>query len=112
MGERSWFKRMLRSRSITDLAIRPRGWYFWHHHMSLEMAQLFMLEERLLHQETKKLLSTTDITILLKHYLPRRDVTEEEVLRQLRKRHRKRQSSTDAAYRKQADSIKYDQLSY
>lgn len=92
---------------------QARGWYAWHHHMSLVMmAQLFMLEERLLHQETEKLLSTADITTLLKHYLPRRDVTEEEVLKQLKKRHRKRQASIDAAYRKQANSIKYDQSSY
>lgn len=82
-----------------------RGWHGWHHHMSLVlMAQLFMLEERLLHQETAELLSAADITILLKHYLPRRDVTEEEVLRQLQIRHRKRQASINTAYRKQADS--------
>jgi SRSO17 transposase len=79
-----------------------RGWYAWHHHMSLVMmAQLFMLEERLLHQETCRLLSTADITILLKNFLPRRDITEEEVLRQLEVRHRKRQADIDAARRKQ-----------
>ena len=65
---------------------QARGWYAWHHNMSLVMmGQLFMLEERLLHQETEKLLSTSDITTLLNYYLPRRDITEEEVLRQLKK---------------------------
>jgi hypothetical protein len=33
--------------------------------------------------------------------LPRKDITEDEVLRQLEVRHRKRQASIDAAYRKQ-----------
>ena len=81
---------------------QSRGWFAWHHHMTLVMmAQLFMLEERLLHRETSRLLSTADITILLKHFLPRRDVSEEEVLRQLEVRHRKRQASIDAAYKKQ-----------
>ena len=65
------------------------------------LAQLFMLEERLLHQKTVSLLSTADITTLLKHFLPRRDVSADEVLRQLEVRHKKRQASIDAAYRKQ-----------
>ena len=65
------------------------------------LAQLFMLEERLLHQDTISLLSTSDITTLLKQFLPRRDVSEYEVLRQLEVRHKKRQASIDAAYRKQ-----------
>ncbi|MCP4392773.1 MAG: hypothetical protein GY804_00620 [Alphaproteobacteria bacterium] len=38
---------------------------------------------------------------LLKHFLPRRDVTVEEVLRQMEKRHKKRQSSIDSAFRMQ-----------
>ena len=81
---------------------QARGWFAWHHHMTLVMlAQLFMLEERLLHQKTVSLLSTADITTLLKHFLPRRDVSADEVLRQLEVRHKKRQASIDAAYRKQ-----------
>ncbi len=81
---------------------QARGWFAWHHHMTLVMlAQLFMLEERLLHQKTVSLLSTSDITILLKYFFPRRDVSEDEVLRQLEVRHNKRQASIDAAYRKQ-----------
>jgi len=81
---------------------QARGWFAWHHHMTLVMmAQLFMLEERLLHKESVPLLSTSDITTLLRFFLPRRDVNEDEVLRQLELRHRKRQASIDSAYRKQ-----------
>ncbi|MFV0436735.1 MAG: hypothetical protein ACK5PS_05010, partial [Desulfopila sp.] len=61
----------------------------------------FMLQERLRHKETVSLLSCTDIVELLRFFLPRRDVTEEEVLRQLQVRHAKRQASIDYAFEKQ-----------
>ena len=59
------------------------------------------LEERRLHQQTRPLLSGRDIRALLNHFLPRRDTTLEEVLRQMEARHRKRQAAIDSAYRKQ-----------
>ena len=79
-----------------------RRWRGWHHHMALViMAMLFTLEERLLHHQTRPLLSGTDIRALLNHFLPRRDTTLEEVLRQMEVRHRKRQAAIDSAYRRQ-----------
>ena len=65
------------------------------------MAMLFMTEQRLHHQLEIPLLSCTDITTLLKSILPRRDVTEYEILRQLDIRHLKRQASLDYALKKQ-----------
>jgi len=62
---------------------------------------LFMLEQRLQHQADIPLLNCSDVSTLLKSVLPRKDVTAEEVLRQLQVRHIKRQVSIDAAYRKQ-----------
>jgi hypothetical protein len=74
----------------------------WQHHMSLVMlTMLFMLEQRLKNQTDIPLLSCADITTLLKSVLPRRDITEKEMLRQLQVRHKKRQASIDFAYRKQ-----------
>lgn len=68
-----------------------RKWSAWHHHMSLVMmAMLFMLSERIRHKDTYPLLSCSDIEELLSRFLPRRDVTREEVIRQLEYRHRKR----------------------
>ncbi|MFO1419499.1 MAG: IS701 family transposase [Candidatus Competibacteraceae bacterium] len=79
-----------------------RGWRGWHHHLALVMmAMLFLLEERQLHQQTRPLWSGRDIRALLNHFLPRRDTTLAEVLRQMEVRHRKRQAATDSAYRKQ-----------
>jgi hypothetical protein len=65
------------------------------------MAMLFQLEERRLHRQTHPLLSGRDIRALLNQFLPRRDTTLEEVLRQMEVRHRKRQSAINSAYRKQ-----------
>ena len=79
-----------------------RGWRGWHHHMTLViMAMLFLLEERRLHQQPRPLLSGRDIRALLNHFLPRRDTTLEEILRQIEVHHRKRQAAIDSAYRKQ-----------
>ena len=65
------------------------------------MAMLFLLEERLLHQQTRPLLSGTDIRALLNPFLPQRETTLEEVLRQMGVRHRKRQSAIHSAHRNQ-----------
>lgn len=80
---------------------QARGWLAWHHHMTMVMmAMLFMIEQRLHYQLEIPLLSCTDITTLLRSILPRRDVTMDEILRQLEKRHKKRQASTDYARKK------------
>ncbi len=70
------------------------------------MAMLFMLEEKLAHKESHPLLSCSDIEVLLAHFLPRRDVTVDEVVRQMKARHAARQNAIESAYRRQqlADS--------
>ncbi len=55
----------------------------------------------MLHHPTRPLLSGTDIRALLNQFLPRRDTTVDEVIRQMERRHRKRQSATNSAYRRQ-----------
>ena len=79
-----------------------RGWQAWHHHMTMVMlAMLYMLETRLTNKKAYPLLSCGDIEELLSHFLPRKDITEEEVLRQMETRHRQRQAAIDFAYAKQ-----------
>ena len=65
------------------------------------MAKLFMLKERVENYEDIPLLSCADIETLLAHFLPRRDIGVDEVIRQMDIRHRKRQASIDSAYAKQ-----------
>ena len=59
------------------------------------------LEERLRAAESRPLLSCSDIEELLRHFLPKRALSKQEVIAQMHKRHRKRQTAIEAAYRKQ-----------
>jgi SRSO17 transposase len=103
-GQRYWVERALQQ-GKQDVGLgdyQVRGWRGWHHHLALVMmAMLFLLEERQLHHQTRPLLSGRDIRALLNQFLPRRDTTLEEVLRQMEVRHRKRQAAINSAYRKQ-----------
>jgi SRSO17 transposase len=103
-GQRYWVERALQT-GKQDVGLgdyQVRSWRGWHHHMALVMmAMLFQLEERLLHRQTHPLLSGRDIRALLNHFLPRRDTTLDEVLRQMEVRHRKRQAAIDSNYRNQ-----------
>jgi hypothetical protein len=47
------------------------------------------------------MLSCADIEILLAQFLPRRDRDDDEVIRQMELRHRKRRASISSAYAKQ-----------
>ena len=103
-GQRYWVERSFQDgKSQAGLDhYQARGWKAWHHHMALVMmAMLFMLNERIEHQQDYPLLSCADIETLLAHFLPRRDVGVEEVIRQMQVRHQKRQASIDSAYAKQ-----------
>jgi SRSO17 transposase len=81
---------------------QSRGWRSWHHHMAMiSMAMLFLVEERQRHKPKRPLLSCADVLKLLCFALPKRNVTEEEILRQLEARHIKRHASIEHHYRKQ-----------
>ncbi len=103
-GQRFWVERSFQDgKSNVGLGdYQARSWIAWHHHMALVMvAMLFMLEERIAAEDDCPLLTCADIETLLAHFLPRRDVTVEEVIRQLHIRHQRRQAAIDYAYRKQ-----------
>lgn len=102
--QRFWIERSFEdAKSESGMAdYQVRGWLAWNHHMALvTMAMLFMLEEKLLHKQKHPLLSCSDIETLLAHFLPRRDVTIEEVVRQMEARHRARQAAIKSSYRRQ-----------
>jgi SRSO17 transposase len=97
-GQRFWMEHAFHeAKSQLGMAqYQVRVWRGWHHHMSLVCLAL-LLSTRLKQQtqETAPLLSTRDITELLDFYLPRKGLTEEEVIAQIRQRHRQRQTDID-----------------
>jgi len=112
-GQRFWIERAFQdAKSEAGLAdYQARKWSSWHHHMALVcMALLFMLEERLQSQDTTPLLSCSDIEDLLRAFLPKRNLDPEEVIRQIEKRHRKRQQAMDAKQRKIMSSNYFNEL--
>lgn len=99
-GQRHFIERSLEDgKSQCGMAdYQVRGWVAWHHHMALVMmAMLFMLNERIRNKDEYPLLSCSDIETLLAHFLPRRDTTKAEVIRQMKDRHKKRQAATASA---------------
>jgi SRSO17 transposase len=109
-GQRYWVEQALRNAKsevgMDDYQLRK--WQGWHHHMAMVMlAKLFMFEVRREHKEDLSLLSCHDVVEVLRVLLPRANVTYEEILEQLKERHRRRQASIDSAYEKQLRKRQY-----
>jgi SRSO17 transposase len=103
-SQRYWVERAIEDgKSHAGLAdYQVRGWTGWHHHMAMVMlALLFMLETKINNEDSFQLLSCYDVQDLLAHFLPRRDITKQEVLRQMLVRHRQRAVSIDYHYKNQ-----------
>ena len=101
---RFWIERAFQDgkTSVGMADYQVRGWLGWHHHMTMVMmASLFMLKERLRNHTSVSLLSCQDIVDLLTFYLPRKDLTEEGVFKNLQKRHEQRRQAIESAKRKQ-----------
>ena len=102
--QRFWIERSFQDgKSQSGLGdYQARGWIAWHHHTALVMmAMQFMLEERLRQKDDHAFLSCGDIEVLLAHFLPRKDVTVEEVICQMETRHRQRRAAIKSAHRTQ-----------
>ena len=102
--QRYWVERTFEdAKSECGMAdYQVRKWSAWHHHMALVMmAMVFMLSEKIKHEDDYPLLSCADIEDLLAHFLPRRDTTRDEVIRQMEERHRQRQNSINSHTRRQ-----------
>ena len=66
------------------------------------LALLFIADMRIETKEEYGLLSAHDVKILLAKFLPRCDLTKEEVILHLEKRHQKRRRDIEYCQRKQA----------
>jgi SRSO17 transposase len=102
--QRYWIERTFEdAKSECGMAdYQVRKWSAWHHHMALVMMSMFfMLSERIRHKDTHPLLSCADIEALLSHFLPRRDVSEKEVISQMEQRHLQRINAMESHARRQ-----------
>lgn len=82
-----------------------RSWTGWHHHVALVMLTcLFMQKEKRSAPQSYHLLSGNDIRELLCWYLPNRKNSEEEIFRQLQRRHQQRQKDIDRHYPHETNS--------
>jgi SRSO17 transposase len=111
-AQRFWIERSFQD-AKTSLGMadyQARKWNSWQHHMALvSLAMFFGLLERLHYNTSDDILSYQDIVELLNLYLPRKDRTEEQVLKNLQQRHEKRIESTKSAYRKQLELSRINQ---
>ena len=99
-GQRFWVERCFQdAKSECGMAdYQVRKWRGWHSHMTLVMlSMLFMLHEKVYHQDDYPLLSCADVEDLLAHFLPRRDTTVDAVLSHLERRHEQRRRSIETA---------------
>jgi hypothetical protein len=103
-GQRHWIERAFQDcKSQLGMAdYEVRKWRGWHHHMAMvALAALFLLKERVEHEDSAPLLSARDIVELLAFYLPRRRRKEEDVLADLVRRHKQRRAAADSHARSQ-----------
>ena len=86
---------------------QARGWQAWHHHMALVMiALMFLAKERLAHREiTASMLSCHDLIDILRHKLPSKIKTDDDMAEMITERHRRRLEAMQSAYRKQAEIL-------
>lgn len=86
---------------------QARGWQAWHHHMALVMiALMFLAKERLAHREiTASMLSCHDLIDILRHKLPSKVKTDDDLVAMIEDRHRRRLKASQSAYRKQAETL-------
>ncbi len=101
--QRYWIERAFEDgKSECGMAdYQVRKWEAWHHHMALVMMSMrFMLEERQIQAEEHPLLSCADIEELLAFFLPRKNTSEGEIMRQLKARHEQRQRAINTHTRR------------
>jgi SRSO17 transposase len=78
-----------------------RGWLAWHHPMALVLiAHLFLTKERLALRDTHRLLSCLDVVEMLRHKLPSKINSDQDLATSIQQRHRRRLEAAKHHYEK------------
>ena len=107
--QRYWIERAIQeAKSEVGMAqYQVRGWNGWHQHIAMvTLAMLFALQQKVAYRDRVPLLSTHDIVELLSYYLPIKKNSEQEIFRQMTRRHKARLKSIEHHYRKRANISK------
>jgi SRSO17 transposase len=78
-----------------------RGWLAWHHHMALVLvAHLFLAKERLALRDSHHFLSCLDVVEMLRHKLPCKIGSDQDLVASIAQRHRRRFEAAKRHYHK------------
>jgi SRSO17 transposase len=108
-AQRFWIERSFEDAKgqVGMAEYQVRGWLAWYHHMSLVMmTMLFMTKQRMLFNAEYALLSCHDIKILLAYFLPKKNYSVDEILRQMKIRHAKREAASKSASNRREKGLK------
>jgi hypothetical protein len=100
---RYWIERALQDgKGKAGLAdYQVRGWTGWHHHMVMTLlAMLFLLEMQVEWGEKAPMITVQDVKEILEVILPKKDITEEEILAIIEQKHRARLSARKSHHRR------------
>jgi SRSO17 transposase len=100
---RYWIERALQdakgNAKMADYQVR--GWTGWHHHMVMVMlAMLFILDLQIEWGKKAPMLSVMDVKEILEVILPKKDITEEEILAVIKQKNKDRLSARKSHHRR------------
>ena len=78
-----------------------RGWVGWHHHMTMVLlAMLFLLILQLKWKDKAPMLTIQDVREILEVILPKRRITNRDILDIIKEKHKARESARRSHHKK------------
>ena len=102
-GSRFWIERSFEDgKGIAGLAdFQVRSWMGWHHHMTMTLlAMLYILTLMLDMGEKAEFLAVQDIKEILEVIMPKKKISDEELLRLILENHKARESARRSHHRR------------
>ena len=102
---RYWIERALEDAKgeVSMAEYEVRGWLGWHHHMTMVLlAMLFLLTLQLKWKDKAPMLTIQDVREILEVILPRRRITEKEILEIVKRKHKARESARKSHHKRKS----------
>lgn len=104
---RYWVERALQNaKSEAGLdEYEVRGWRGWHHHMTLTLlAMLFLIELQMSLKDKAPMVTLQDAREILQEILPKREITEKDLIEIIRRKHQQRFAARQSHLKKSNSS--------